>query len=213
MWCDQGKSIGSRKCWFYDRAEQSRKCILFPIVFGILQLLISLEPIDQFQWGFCKWSFENGANSKLEKLKMNLTNFRLILLNHTTYYILAIDDAHFWWLGGSVSFLLGQNFVLRTRLVFFTHEPAFLTDLVKIPVVPWSGTSSVSSVPGSSYYWASLCLHKWSYYDDPTTKDRPTFGRWVASLFSSIHKDHGDRMIGFRVRLRRVWALSSSRVF
>ena len=25
---------------------------MFPIVFGILQLLISLEPIDQFQWDF-----------------------------------------------------------------------------------------------------------------------------------------------------------------
>ena len=31
---------------------QNRKCLLFPIVFGILQLLISLEPIDQFQWSF-----------------------------------------------------------------------------------------------------------------------------------------------------------------
>ena len=25
---------------------------MFPIVFGILQLFISLELIDQFQWGF-----------------------------------------------------------------------------------------------------------------------------------------------------------------
>ena len=26
--------------------------VVSPIVFGILQLLISLKPIDQFQWGF-----------------------------------------------------------------------------------------------------------------------------------------------------------------
>ena len=37
---------------FKIRAKQRRKCLLFPIVFDILQLLISLEPIDQFQWGF-----------------------------------------------------------------------------------------------------------------------------------------------------------------
>ena len=39
MWCDEAKSVGSQKYWF-------------DIVFGILQLLVSLEPIDQFQWGF-----------------------------------------------------------------------------------------------------------------------------------------------------------------
>ena len=39
-------------------------------------------------------------------------------------------------LGAVCPFLLGQNFVIRTRPVFFTPEPAFLTDLVKIPVVP-----------------------------------------------------------------------------
>ena len=32
--------------------KQSRKCLLFPIVFGILQLLISLELINQFQFRF-----------------------------------------------------------------------------------------------------------------------------------------------------------------
>ena len=51
MCCDQAKSVDSQKNWFQDRAKQSKKCLLFPIV-GILQLLISLEPIDQFQWGF-----------------------------------------------------------------------------------------------------------------------------------------------------------------
>ena len=49
MWCDQAKSVGRQKYWFYDTAKQNRK---WAIVFGILQLLISLEPIDQFQWGF-----------------------------------------------------------------------------------------------------------------------------------------------------------------
>ena len=32
---------------FKNRAKQSRKCLLFPFVFGIRQLLILLEPIDQ----------------------------------------------------------------------------------------------------------------------------------------------------------------------
>ena len=29
-----------------------KECLLFPIVFGTIQLLISLEPIDQCEWGF-----------------------------------------------------------------------------------------------------------------------------------------------------------------
>ena len=33
-------------------AENCRKFLVFPVVFGILQMLISLEPIDQYQWGF-----------------------------------------------------------------------------------------------------------------------------------------------------------------
>ena len=37
---------------FKIEPKESRKQLLFSIVFGILQLLISLEPIDQFQWGF-----------------------------------------------------------------------------------------------------------------------------------------------------------------
>ena len=36
----------------------------FPIVFAILQLLISLKPIDQFQWGFVQnIAVKNGAYS------------------------------------------------------------------------------------------------------------------------------------------------------
>ena len=34
------------------RPKQRRKWLLFPIVFGMLQLLISVEPTDPFQWGF-----------------------------------------------------------------------------------------------------------------------------------------------------------------
>ena len=37
---------------FKIEPKKSRECLLFPIVFDILKLLISLEPIDQFQWGF-----------------------------------------------------------------------------------------------------------------------------------------------------------------
>ena len=49
---DQAKSVWTLKYWCQDRAKQSRKCLLFPIVYGILQLFISLKPIDQFQWDF-----------------------------------------------------------------------------------------------------------------------------------------------------------------
>ena len=34
------------------KIQTKQKMSLFPIVFDILQLLTSLEPIDQFQWGF-----------------------------------------------------------------------------------------------------------------------------------------------------------------
>ena len=52
--CDVIKQNQSepRNIDFKIEPNKAEKCLLFPIVFGILQLLVSLEPIDQFQWGF-----------------------------------------------------------------------------------------------------------------------------------------------------------------
>ena len=44
----------------WSRCGQMKWIIsLFPIVFAILQLPISLEPIGQFQWDLMKWTFAN----------------------------------------------------------------------------------------------------------------------------------------------------------
>ena len=43
---------GDGNIYFKIEPNKAKECLLFPLVFGILQLLISLEPIDQFQWGF-----------------------------------------------------------------------------------------------------------------------------------------------------------------
>ena len=71
---------------FKIEPNKAKNVFLFPIVFGILQLLISLEPIDQFQWGFLQnvaLKMVHTVNKKNGKL--NLTDFRLILLDHITY--------------------------------------------------------------------------------------------------------------------------------
>ena len=36
MWCDQAKSVGSRKYWFWDIAKQSKYFLLFPFVLETL---------------------------------------------------------------------------------------------------------------------------------------------------------------------------------
>ena len=36
MWCDQAKSVGSRKYWFWDIAKQRKYFLLFPFVLETL---------------------------------------------------------------------------------------------------------------------------------------------------------------------------------
>ena len=76
MCCDQAQSVDSQKNWFQDRAKQSKKCLLFPIV-GILQLLISLEPIDQFQWGF----LQNAAEKMEHTVSYKIENWIWLTLD------------------------------------------------------------------------------------------------------------------------------------
>ena len=50
--CDQAKWVGTRKYCFWDTPKQKDKFTLFSIVSQNLQLLISLELINPFSWGF-----------------------------------------------------------------------------------------------------------------------------------------------------------------
>ena len=52
MWCDQAKSVEVGNIDFKIEPNKAENVFCFLLFFGILQLLISLEPIDQFQWGF-----------------------------------------------------------------------------------------------------------------------------------------------------------------
>ena len=62
------------------RYSQKQIISLLPVVFETDQLPVSLKPIDQFQCAKC---FANDEYNQSEKL--NLTNSRLILLDHVTY--------------------------------------------------------------------------------------------------------------------------------
>ena len=113
--------VRSWKYWFYDGVKQSRKYLMFPIVFSIFQLLISLEPIDPISMEFSvKCSCENGANSKLEKWKLNLTDFRLILLDHSTFdtfwiYWSPLNTQVLW--GFSISECKGNSTHVSTEML------------------------------------------------------------------------------------------------
>ena len=47
-WCDQAKSVVTRKYWLWVTAKQRKQYSLFIIVFATIQLLISLELIVWF---------------------------------------------------------------------------------------------------------------------------------------------------------------------
>ena len=60
---------------------------MFPVEFATLQLPVFWEPIDQFQWGLLQnvaLQMMYTINKKNEKL--NLSDFRLILLDGITCY-------------------------------------------------------------------------------------------------------------------------------
>ena len=55
---------------FEIEPNKAENVFLFPTVFGILSLLISLEPINQFQWGF----LQNVAVKMMHTLKKKTGN-------------------------------------------------------------------------------------------------------------------------------------------
>ena len=52
MCCDLAGSVASPQHWLRDIARKGNEFLLFSIVLRILQLLITLEPLDRFKWGF-----------------------------------------------------------------------------------------------------------------------------------------------------------------
>ena len=52
MWLIKQNQLEVGNIDFKIEPDNAENCLLFPVVFGILQMLISLEPIDQFHWSF-----------------------------------------------------------------------------------------------------------------------------------------------------------------
>ncbi len=52
MCCDLAGSVGSQRHWLWDITRKRNEFLLLCIVLRILQLLITLEPLDQCKWGF-----------------------------------------------------------------------------------------------------------------------------------------------------------------
>ena len=50
--CDQANQSEVRNIDFKIEPNKADNVFCFPDVFGILQLFISLEPINKYQWGF-----------------------------------------------------------------------------------------------------------------------------------------------------------------
>ena len=60
---------------------------MFLIVCSILQLFVSLEQIAQSLWGFTKLKPKQYPDKKCQKTKIIVFNFRLILLDRSTYCV------------------------------------------------------------------------------------------------------------------------------
>ncbi len=72
MCCDLAGSVRSRQHWLWDIARKINEFLLFSFVPRILQLLITLEPLDQFKWGF-QWNVPLQMSTSIKSKTENVT--------------------------------------------------------------------------------------------------------------------------------------------
>ncbi len=66
MCYDLVESVGSKEHWLWDIARIRNGFLLFSTVLRILQLLIGLEPLVWFRWGFLsKWALQSNTKLKI----------------------------------------------------------------------------------------------------------------------------------------------------
>ena len=80
-------SFFSREHWLWDTASKRNGISLFSIVLRTLQLLLTLEPLIYFRWGFQQNVPLNEHINQIENWKCHMFNFRLIFLDHITHEI------------------------------------------------------------------------------------------------------------------------------
>ena len=102
MCCNLAESFGSREHWLWDIARKRNKFLLFSIVLRILQLLITLEPLDWFRWGF-----QQNVPLQMNR-KCHMFEFWLISLDRITYCKFATP--YFFETPGKIPYNYGTFF-------------------------------------------------------------------------------------------------------
>ena len=70
MWCDQAKSVGSRKYWFWDMAKQRKYFLLLLLFWKLFNCWYLLNWLFNFNGVICKCSFANACYNPIRNGKI-----------------------------------------------------------------------------------------------------------------------------------------------